>query len=209
MLYLLLCLLVNLLLKPHINKINTIIKDSQELLQKSEYHSINTETLFLYSCDFESLYTNIVKEEAVSTITDFIKDSLDYQFITPRAFFTILNLIFDNNVFKYKNFYFIQLNGVAMGCICGPDIANLYVYILEKHWIQIERPLFYYRYIDDIFIASKNQLNIVNFTSNFRNLKLNIIQDNIVNFLDLNISFNSLIGKLVFSLYIKPTNTFQ
>ena len=45
--------------------------------------------------------------------------------------------------------------------------------------------------------------------NNFGYLKLNICSSNIVNFLDLNISLNAITGKLNFSIYIKPTNTFS
>ena len=48
-----------------------------------------------------------------------------------------------------------------------------------------------------------------NFSKKFLNLKLNIIHENNINFLDLSISFDKIIKKLIFSLYVKPTNTFS
>ena len=38
---------------------------------------------------------------------------------------------------------------------------------------------------------------------------MNIVNATIVNFLDLNIKLNRITGSLIFSLYIKPTNTFS
>ena len=93
----------------------------------------------LYSMDFESLYTNIRKEDAVTLISDFIKPSLDVNYVTPFAFLTILGLIFDINYFSYKNTKFQNLyfkQDVSMGCICGPSKASLFVYILERKWLK-------------------------------------------------------------------------
>ena len=39
-----------------------------------------------------------------------------------------------------------------MGSLCGPYIANLFVYIYEKKWMFIHKPLIYLRFIDDLFI---------------------------------------------------------
>jgi hypothetical protein len=70
------------------------------------------------------------------------------------------------------------------------------------------RPLFYGRFIDDICLISNEKLNERDFKSYFLNLKLNIIQSKVINFLDLEITFDILTKKLNFSLYVKPTNTF-
>jgi hypothetical protein len=95
-----------------------------------------------------------------------------------------------------------------MGCIAGPVIANTYIYILEKNWVINNPNIIYYRFIDDIFIASPETLNILEFKSIFLYLKLYIENCETVVFLDLEISYDSVINKLHFSLYIKPTNTF-
>jgi hypothetical protein len=136
---------------------------------------------------------------------------LDPRYITSFAFFKIL--IFDFNYFysintKSVKTYFKQINGLSMGCICGPSIASLFVYILEIKWLRIHKPLFYGRFIDDISLISNEKLNERDFKSYFLNLKLNIIQSKVINFLDLEISLDILTKKLNFSLYVKPTNTF-
>ena len=80
--------------------------------------------------------------------------------------------------------------------------------ILEISWLNFNPELIYYRFIDDIFIASKSDLNLENFRLTFLYLKLNIVKDNEVVFLDLKISFSKILEKFQFDLYIKPTNTF-
>ena len=52
----------------------------------------------------------------------------------------LLKVMFNTNVFKFENKYYKQIKGLPMGCICGPCVANLYVYILEIKWSKIHRP---------------------------------------------------------------------
>ena len=59
-----------------------------------------------------------------------------------------------------------------MGTICGPTLANTVVYHLERKWLTLNRPIIYWRYIDDIFIVSQNLINLEDFKSSFLNLKL-------------------------------------
>ena len=96
-----------------------------------------------------------------------------------------------------------------MGSKCGPSIANMYISILEKKWLNIYKPLIYKRFIDDIFILSNNKLELTSLNNSFKNLKLNTIQDEEVQFLDLLISNDNYSNKIKFKLYIKSTNTFQ
>ncbi len=74
--------------------------------------------------------------------------------------------------------------------------------------ICIHRPIYYKRYIDDIFKIIFKDYPLDVFCNSFHNLKLNIISDNIVPFLDLNISINNITKALDFFLQTKPTNTF-
>ena len=121
----------------------------------------------------------------------------------------LIKIMFNSNVFKFEKNYFKQIKGLPMGCICGPSVANLYVYILEIKWYNIEKPLVYARYIDDTFLALKNKLNLENFQKNFIYLEFTENSGKIVNFLDLNISYNKITNKLETSVYLKPTNNFS
>jgi hypothetical protein len=95
-----------------------------------------------------------------------------------------------------------------MGCIAGPVIANIYIYILERKWLSMNPDILYYRFIDDIFMAAMRIINLEEFRNSFLYLKLNIENSKTVVFLDLEININNITGKFGFSLYIKPTNTF-
>jgi hypothetical protein len=94
-----------------------------------------------------------------------------------------------------------------MGGICSPRVANLYLYIIEIKWSGLYSCILYNRFIDDIFILSKNKINKSELDNHFGYLKLNIVEDESVNFLDLNISFDKITKTLNFNLYTKPTNS--
>ncbi len=205
---------IDLFLQPFVRNSESYLKDSQNLLQDCT-DIIVKDSYFMYSCDFESLYTNIDSEEAILLITDYFYKNkhLENQFdLNINGFNEILKLILYNNIFSFINLYFVQVNGLAMGGKCGPSIANIYVYIKEKNWVvynSIDKIIIYKRFIDDIFIISKYDILCSNFLDIFDNLKLNVICDKEVEFLDLLISKHKYLNILSFKLFTKPTNTFQ
>jgi hypothetical protein len=82
-----------------------------------------------------------------------------------------------------------------MGTICGPSLANMYLYILEIKWYTIHRPLIYLHFIDDIFLVSKEPIDLDDFLKNFIYLGLNVTTNDIINFLDLYIKYDNLTNK--------------
>ncbi len=207
-----LCLLIDLIIQPFVNKNETYLKDSTNLIQELDninLDNVNIERIEIYSMDFESLYTNIKSNDAINKITEYLSRNFNNSHINNIGLFEILTLIFKNNIFEFNNKYYNQINGLIMGVICGPSIANLYLYILEIKWYNLNNPLVYKRFIDDIFYVNIGELDLEKFFEIFDYLKLNIVKEKIVNFLDLNISIDNHTKKFTTSLYIKPTNTFQ
>jgi hypothetical protein len=207
-----LCKLVDSFLKPIVVGLPTVLKDSQDLLQRFEkFKPRNINKMFLYSCDFESLYTNIKPEDATNKICHFLKTNklLESSHVKLSAFKVILSLIFKWNIFKYKTLFFKQTIGLPMGCKCGPTIAILYLYIIEKEWISKNEPLLYGRFIDDICLCDNRELDCKKFQEHFKYLKLNIVHSEEIAFLDLSISFDYLTNRIRTNLYTKPTNTYS
>jgi hypothetical protein len=131
---------------------------------------------------------------------------LDSSHLTAFGLSSLLFLFFENKIFNFKSKFFIQIKGAPMGCVCGPSLANLYLYILELKWLTIHKPLIYYRFIDDIFLVLEYPLDFENFESFFVYLKLSLAPGDKVNFLDLFISFNNFLKKFKFSVYVKKTH---
>jgi hypothetical protein len=203
-----LCIFLDILFKPHVQKCKSYIQDSQNFIQKTKDICIDNND-FLAVADFTSLYSNIDLKDCLEKITDFFTDKLDSENLKIEVLHEILKIVLENNYFKYKDKFYKQKKGIAMGSKCGPSIANLYVYIYENKWLHIHRPKFYLRFIDDICLSVKNKNDLETLKSSFRNLTLNIETGESLPFLDITVSKNKLISRLNYSLYIKPTNTFQ
>ncbi len=199
---------IDFLLQPFVRSSQSFIKDSQNLIQKLEKLDF-PDNIKICSLDFESLYSNIDLKDALKIISEFMKDKLSNSHINSIGFFNLLSLLFENNVFKFSNRYYKQITGIAMGSKCGPTVANIYLSCLEKSFLFIHKPLFYGRYIDDILCILYNDFDINLLLNFFGYLKLNLVCDEIVNFLDLNISYDKTNKKMQFSMFIKPTNTFS
>ena len=196
------------LLRPLVIESSSYIKDSQHLILKTLEKEFPTDSK-LFSCDFEALYTNIDHEDCLNYLSEFMKDKLINSDIKIEGFRIILNLILKNNYFKFEEKFYFQKKGIAMGSKVGPSIANIFVSFLERKWLVIHKPLHYSRFIDDIFCIVSDINDIESLKNAFGNLKLNIVSDKIVNFLDLNIKLDRITNRLVFSVFFKETNTFS
>ena len=203
-----LCLLIDIILQTFVKKTKSFILDSQNLIQKTMNTNFGKDCK-LYSCDFESLYTNICLTHALLVISQFISRNFESNHISSKGFHEILKLIFQNNIFSFNRKFYKQIKGIAMGAKCAPAIANLYLAIMEENFLVIHKPLFYCRFIDDIFVILRSFFNIDILINSFGNLKLNVVSNKTVNFLDLTITKDSTTNFLSFCLYSKPSNTFS
>ena len=89
-----------------------------------------------------------------------------------------------------------------MGCICGPSVANLFLYILETKWINLNPDIFYNRLLDDVLLISDKEIDMNNFKTFFFYLKSNIETGHHVIFLDfLNLPLSSLFKSRYYYLY--------
>jgi hypothetical protein len=154
-----LCKMIKLLLNPFVSKFKSFIQDSQNLMQDLENKLFGKNSI-IYSADIESLYTNINLNLALDIITDFSKDKLDLEQISTFGFREILKLIFNHNIFTYDNKFYKQISGIAMGSVCGPTLANIFVNFLEVKWYSIAKPLYYKRFIDDLCIIDNENMDI-------------------------------------------------
>jgi hypothetical protein len=193
------CAFIDQLIKPIVNSISTILKDSQQLLQIAK-DKIFKQKPFIYAGDFDSLYLKIKSNHATNIITDFLDKEYNFFFkqsyIDKIGFVALLKIIFELNIFVFELCWYLQLIGIPMGCICGPTIANIFLFILEKQYITIHNDQLYLRFIDDMFLATETELDELELKRHFGYLKLNIVTGDTVNFLDLTISFDSISMKL-------------
>ena len=91
-----------------------------------------------------------------NTITDYLVPYFKNSDLNLFAVNKFLLIMFKNNIFKFNNKFYVKRKGLIMGSSCGPMVANLYLFILEKKWITFHKPLIYKRFIDYIFLVTIN-----------------------------------------------------
>jgi len=110
----------------------------------------------IFTCDTVSMYTNIHLKHALPIIRDFLTNTelgrmiVDTEHINISALLAALDLVMNNNVFRFGDTYFLQKHGTAMGTPPAPTYATLYFAIWEHYVIPSFPELqLYFGYIDD------------------------------------------------------------
>jgi hypothetical protein len=125
------------------------------------------------SLDVESLFTNVPVNETIDIILDYVYRNIDpekYPPNIPENYMKSLLLLCttecpfyspDRSVFK-------QIDGVSMGCVLGPTMANFYMGHLEELALTDDiKPKTYTRFVDDIFVAIENEQQLLNIRDKF------------------------------------------
>lgn len=163
----------------------------------------------MISLDVISLYTNIPITLIEPIITKSWQELEQYTNIPKTEFIKALNFTLFSNYFQFKNNYYKQIDGVAMGSPISSNIAQI---IMEDLEITITNKInyiqFYTRYVDDLFlIIPRDKVNeILNlFNSYHPKLQFTIETEkkNTINYLDLTLIKKD--NKILTKWYSKPT----
>ncbi|CAF4980623.1 unnamed protein product [Rotaria sp. Silwood1] len=165
------------------------------------------------TADVENLYTMIPREGGINSLIRFLDKYSKYRKIGPFTIDMILKmarLILDTNCFAYKNKYYQQKRGGAMGSAFTQVFANIYMLEWEKDLIehQTSKHEIYGRYIDDIFMTMNEPFDeltkkLDEVQQKDVNIKIKPTIDGSVHFLDVTIKNEN--GQLKTSIYHKPT----
>ena len=157
---------VGTLLKDFYSKFDGILKDSLSLIKILEKTKFNIDS-FLFTVDFESLYTNIPVKDAIEMMKKLV---FQFQNVIQNAHFVIdlLDLVLKNSLMTFDKEYFQQIFGIIMGTNLAPILANLYLAMLQeelknkcKHDVKLKWPKLFLRFIDDgfgIFEGTKKEI---------------------------------------------------
>ena len=108
--------------------------------------------VFLTSYDVESLFTPIPVERTIEHICTIVPSSeLPFDKSTLKD---LLLLSCKNIVFSFNNTMYEQFDGMCMGLNLGPTMAAYAMHMVESKYLF--KPLFYTRYVDDVFAAFNN-----------------------------------------------------
>ena len=133
-------------------------KDSFTFIE--EIKSVSVIEKFLISFDVTSLFTNIPLSEAIDIAINLIfENSPDIKF-TKRELRKLFRIATSETHFTFNGSIFGQVDGVAMGSPLAPVLANLFMGFHEQNWIEQAtnvKPIFYKRYVDDIFAVFESE----------------------------------------------------
>ena len=150
------------------------------------------------SLDVDSLFTDIPLEETIDICVDNLySDNENPPNIPKHNFRNLLNIATKETFFMFNKKYYKQVDGVAMGSPLGPALANIFMCSFESKWLRDcpndFKPVFYRRYIDDIFVLFSSPDLADKFreylSSKHPNIKFSIEkeEDGCLPFLDINI----------------------
>ena len=170
---------------------------------------------FLVSYDVTSLFTNIPLQETIDIAINLIFNHNPNLNITRKELKKLFFFATSKTHFIFNSKFYNQIDGVAMGSPLAPVLANIFMGFYESKWLNeynLNKPNFFFRYVDDILAAFGNEqdsLNFLNVLNNRHpNIKFTIEKQNnhLIVFLDVFISgINN--QNLTLQTYYKSTYT--
>jgi hypothetical protein len=96
--------------------INSHTKNSTRIIKELEYKKIPANAR-LFTADTKSMYTNIETDLGINTIKDFLNHNTNNLPVNFPSFLfrEILEIFMCNNIFTFRDTYWQQLTGTAMG----------------------------------------------------------------------------------------------
>lgn len=138
------------------------VKDSFEF---AENIRLQNPDLYMTSLDVDSLFTNLPLDETIDICVNSLFENTDkVNGLSKEDVYNLLNLATKESFFMFDQNYYKQIDGVAMGSPLGPTLANIFLCYHEKVWLSQcpaqFKPLYYRRYVDDIFLLFKSKEHI-------------------------------------------------
>ena len=167
----------------------------------------------LVTMDVKSLYTSIPNNEGIASVKKkydrYLKKTIPTKIIA-----TFLALILTLNNFIFNSKFYLQIKGCAMGTICAPSYATIFISEFEEKYIYPlikNKSVISLHYIDDIFmvwIKSESKLRIFRNEINQKHQSIKFdfkFSKENIEFLDTLVHIDSN-SRLQTTLYKKPTD---
>ena len=205
-------------LKPFLSDKHSVTSSSSFV---EELCSIKPSPSDVYvSFDIKSLYTNVPLQEVIDDIISTVySDTAATPWfinsgISKRVLKNILKIC-SEGIFLYKGKVYQQRDGVAMGSPLAPLLANWFVARVEDKILSNQvhkdyQPVFYKRYVDDVFAIFKSNTERDEFFKILNQSHPNLIftmemSTSSLPFLDISVSIKN--GSYHTEVYRKETNT--
>ncbi|CAF3351360.1 unnamed protein product [Rotaria sp. Silwood2] len=200
----------------YVTKDITFINGIDVVRKLKEYQQqgyLNSTTLFIVF-DVTDLYTMIPRDGAIAALTRFCEKNATHGKIGTLKISTVIQLacvVLDTNSFAYKDKYYRQIKGGAMGSPFTMVLANIYMLEWEQKLIQHQKINhgIYGRYIDDVFMTSnlskEEILKLLDETTQTdSNIKITTTISQTLDYLDVTIENNN--GNLKTCIYHKSAS---
>ena len=183
------------LIKPNLPQ-TFMLNSTPDFLEKLNKFEIQPGDKMI-SFDVCSLFTNIPLLETIQIIADYLYS--DLAVLTPpfcKESFIDLLKIATGGLFLYRDVIFQQTDGVTMGNPLGVTLANFFMAHCEKLLFSstdLSFPVFYARYIDDIFCIFRSNVDWKPFFSLLNSMHPNLqftfeeSNDSLLPFLDVHV----------------------
>jgi hypothetical protein len=213
---------IDSILQKILPELDIIIKDTKSLIIQLEKVILPPGEIWLVTGDVSSMYTNIpTNTTTYQSLSNFISSKLSLTPCEKTLLEQTFRFIMANNYFEFNGSYYKQVNGIAMGTACAPAFANLFMYLAERKFFDDNAsqtlPIYYGRYIDDIFMIFKGThselqsfLNKFDSTRPYHNeLKITWqFSPMSIEFLDLVVHVQRDKNRIEFSTHQKPLNKY-
>lgn len=202
--------LLEYFLSPLVALQDSYLRDTGHLIATLRETSLEASDL-LFTCDIDSLYTNVPLAEGLQIISQLFIDHPDPS-RPDRTLLTILELLLSQNSFSFCSSRWLQVTGVAMGKVFSGSFANLFLSVWEQRCLSTSsfKPVLWKRYQDDIFgVWRGSQDGLREFHAHMNlmhpNIRCSLSFGSQVHFLDLTVSNSH--GNAHYKLFCKPTDS--
>ena len=139
-------------LQPLVQKVKSYIRDTNHFLSKLKSLGKLPKGAILSTTDVAGLYPNILRSERLTSLRRFL-ELRDNKQISSDTLIELAEIVLKNNIFEFDEKTFRQVHGTATGTKFAPPYAILFMADLEEKILSAfeEKPMIWWRYIDDIF----------------------------------------------------------
>ena len=149
---------VDFFLQPFVSEQHTYIKETSDFIRKVELITVPNNALII-TLDYESMYTNIIHEEAVNAVRNTLSKTDRHSYVkgikrpSIESFCKLVDLAVKCNNFRFNGENFYQCMRVAMGHKASPAICDIVIYCLEERILaKAGSNMFkWLRFRDDVF----------------------------------------------------------
>jgi hypothetical protein len=179
------------LLKPLVGQTDSFILNSSHFVQKLPNFQLSPGDI-LVSFDVESLFTKV----PIMDTLDVLKDLFPTHGL-PLDVLPLIQKCLTSTYFQFRNVFYSQVTGTAMGSPLSPVIANIFMEDFEQKALESAplKPKCWFRYVDDTFVIWQHRretldafLNHLNTRHDDIKFTMEVERDGILPFLDVKVT---------------------